>query len=649
MHKILCKRQGGVILFYILFLLISTLTRIVLTIQSWGDVDKNPLRLMIVFLWGFLFDLAAASFLSIPIIFYLLLLPQSWFRHSIHKSICAVFYFVSIYLLIFGAISEWFFWKEFGTRFNFIAVDYLVYTHEVIGNIQQSYPVTLLITGIFISSVFLFYALWKINWLQLWSQSSDSRGSNWILATALLMLPLFFFLTLNNRQVPQFSNIYNQELAKNGLFSLVAEFRNNELPYKQFYLTIPVDEAFNRLHRNLQTDRAEFLSQDPFDITRLIKNTGEEKRYNVIQITVESLNADYLGVFDNPDHLTPNLDALAGEGMLFTNLLATGNRTVRGMEALSLSFPPTPGQSIVKREHNEHLFTLGSVFRSRGYDTAFIYGGFGYFDNMNYFFGENGYKVIDRNSVSPDQITFSNIWGACDGDVFNWVMKEADDSYSNGKPFYHFVMTTSNHRPYTYPDDKIDIASHTGRAGAVKYTDYAIGEFLRQAATKPWFSNTIFLIVADHCASSAGKTDLPLNQYHIPCIIYNPNLIPPQKVTKLCSQIDVPPTILGLLNWTYESRFYGTDILKMQAKDERALIATYQKLGYLKNDSLEILQPVRSERIYQCNLLTGSTLGIQTNEEMQKDCISYYQTASYLFTHQLQSELPLLAKEHSTR
>src|SRR6185295_3498593 len=197
---------------------------------------------------------------------------------------------------------------------------------------------------------------------------------------------------------------------------------------------------------------------------------------------------------------------------------------------LALSLPPTPGQSIVRRPNNEQMFSLGSVFRSRGYDTACIYGGFGYFDNMNYFFEHNGYKIVDRASVPKSEITFGNVWGACDEDLFDWVLKEADFSYAKGKPFHHFVMTTSNHRPFTYPDGKIDIPSHTGRLGGVKYTDYAIGELLRKAREKPWFTNTLVVIVADHCASSSGKTALPVNGYAIPLFIYNPHLIQPRKV-----------------------------------------------------------------------------------------------------------------------
>jgi phosphoglycerol transferase MdoB-like AlkP superfamily enzyme len=286
----------------------------------------------------------------------------------------------------------------------------------------------------------------------------------------------------------------------------------------------------------------------------------------------------------------------------------------------------------VKRPHNENLFTLGSVFQHRGYDTAFIYGGFGYFDNMNHFFACNGYKVIDRAVVPKTEITFANIWGACDEDTFRWAIREADASFARGKPFHHFIMTTSNHRPFTYPDGKVNLPSKTsGRRGGVQYTDYAIGEMIKTARTKPWFTNTIFVIVADHCAGSAGKTALPVKQYEIPLLIYNPLLVPAKKVEKVCSQIDLAPTILGLLNWSYTSRFFGKDILKMPFSEERALIANYQKLGYLRADGLQILQPVRREHFYQYNCRSGSLDARPTNRDILADTVAYYQTASYLF------------------
>jgi phosphoglycerol transferase MdoB-like AlkP superfamily enzyme len=307
------------------------------------------------------------------------------------------------------------------------------------------------------------------------------------------------------------------------------------------------------------------------------------------------------------------------------------------MEALSLSLPPTPGRSMIKRPNNENLFTFGSVLRAKGYDTAFIYGGFGYFDNMNYFFGNNGYRLVDRSSVKSDDITFANVWGACDEDLLRWTMREADKAAAADKPFHFFVMTTSNHRPYTFPAGRIDLPSKiSGRDGAVKYTDFAIGQFIRDAEKKPWFKNTIFVVVADHCASSAGKTEVPVQNYHIPLIIYAPGgQIAPGKISTLTSQMDFAPTLLGLLHWSYPSRFFGHDVRKIAAKEGHALLGTYQELGHLEEDEFTILKPVRQMATYRYDESTYALVGEAPNVEAQDESIGFYQSASYMFRHSL--------------
>jgi membrane-anchored protein YejM (alkaline phosphatase superfamily) len=152
-------------------------------------------------------------------------------------------------------------------------------------------------------------------------------------------------------------------------------------------------------------------------------------------------------------------------------------------------------------------------------------------------------------------------------------------------------MTTSNHRPYSYPDGRIDIPSKSGREGAVKYTDWAIGDLLAKARQKPWFKDTLFVIVADHCAGSDGRTALPLNRYRIPLFVYSPAHVKPQRIERLVGQIDVAPTLLGLLHWNYDSRFFGKDILRMTDADERALLSNYQHLGLLDRQRLVVLSP----------------------------------------------------------
>ena len=641
-QRLLQHRLGGVVLFYLLFAAVALLTRLALLAKSWPDAAHAPWTLAGTFLCGLGFDLVTASYAAIPLVLYLALAPRRWLAHRVNFYLLVAGFFVVTYVLLFNAVAEWFFWDEFGARFNFIAVDYLVYTTEVIANIRESYPMPLILGALFAGCAAVFAVFWKWGGLRPWLNraAETTPPARWAAAAALLALPALATLALNNRMVPEFGNAYNQELAKNGLYSFAAEFRNNELRYDRFYDQLDNAQAFARARQLLTTTNTQFLSSNAADLSRLITHDGEAKRWNVLQITVESLSAKYLGVFGNKENLTPNLDALAAEGMLFTRLYATGNRTVRGMEALTLAVPPTPGQSIVKRPHNENLFSLGSVFRARGYDTKFIYGGYGYFDNMNYFFGHNGYDVLDRAQVPKEEITFANAWGACDEDAFRWAIQEADASHAKGKSFHHFIMTTSNHRPFTYPEGKIDLPSKTsGRRGGVKYTDYAIGELIKQARTKPWFTNTLFVIVADHCAGSAGKSELPVKEYEIPLIIYNPHLVPAQRVEKLCSQIDVAPTILGLLNWTYQSRFWGKDILTMPLEEERALIANYQKLGLLQRDRLQILKPVRQRSSYGRDGAGAEFEPRPTDNNFHADTVAYYQTASHAFRHRLMGAL----------
>lgn len=565
-----------------------------------------------------------------PLVIYLILLPNRVFNTKIHKLLFLSVFFIATYLLIFNAVSEWFFWEEFGKRFNFIAVDYLVYTHEVIHNILESYPIPLLLGIIFILNTLLFRLILKkhalIDSIFASNPTLIQRAKT---GAAFLLLPILFFNTMEQQNLSQVSkNQYNNELAKNGLYSLFSAFRNNTLDYQAFYKT----EDRSTVMKNL--DRLEHFN----DTHLKVVNNGNKKesKYNVMLIMVESLSASYMGVFGNDQNLTPHLDTLSRKSLFFDHLYATGTRTVRGMEAVTLSLPPTPGRSVVKRPDNHNMFSTGFIFQDKGYENKFIYAGHGYFDNMNDFFSHNGFEVIDRTDFEEDEISFANVWGVCDEDLFAKAMKESDKSYKTDKPFFNFVMTTSNHRPYTYPEGRIDIPSHTGRSGGVKYADYAIHDFLEKAKEKPWFKDTIFIIVADHNGGSAGKNELPVWRYRIPLIVYAPEIIEPKVVHKLSSQIDTLPTLFALMGWEYKSQFYGENILDPNFK-ERAFIGNYQKLGLLKKNNLVVLEPNRT--IHQYNIvdehLTDATYRERdhVSPEDKMEIITYYQSASDLYAH----------------
>ncbi|PZU17884.1 MAG: hypothetical protein DI622_10245 [Chryseobacterium sp.] len=232
--------------------------------------------------------------------------------------------------------------------------------------------------------------------------------------------------------------------------------------------------------------------------------------------------------------------------------------------------------------------------------------------------------------IEDKEVNFENAWGICDEDLYKQSIKYADKSTKENKPFFQFVMTTSNHKPYTFPNGKIDLPQGD-RDAAVKYTDYALGQFIATAKTKPWFKNTVFLIVADHCASSAGKWEINIAKHHIPAIIYNLNHTP-EKIDRLTSQIDLMPTLFGYLNWNYNTSLYGKDINQTKPGEERAFLGNYRTLGLLKNNIFTQIDD--RKRVKQFNV-TGADQSLSEvkskNNNLVTETISYYQTASERF------------------
>lgn len=615
----------------LILIILSTLTRILLSLREFNQLDLNDIPM--VFVWGLFYDLINLMYFIVPMILYLWLIPDRWFKKRWHSIVTQIFFSLVVSVLIFDATAEWLFWDEFNTRFNFIAVDYLVYTTEVVGNIQQSYPLEWILGGILLLSGITIYFL--RHHLQTTNATYVPFKERTMVAIPLFLGVVISFLLIENT-LHQFSkNAYANELSGNGMYELFAAYRNNELDYQQYYQTIDPTKAFQKLRSQLQTHESAFIDQTPTHLIRKIQHVGQEKKLNVILISVESLSADYMDAFGNDQHITPYLDSLAKESLFFTNLFATGTRTVRGLEALSLCIPPTPGQSVVRRPHNEELFALSTVFEKKGYACDFIYGGYGYFDNMNYFFSNNHYKVVDRQELSEEEIDYENIWGVADENLFSLALREINNTTKNQKPIFAHIMTTSNHRPFTYPEDRIDIPSHSSREGAVKYTDFAIGQFIKKCSKQSWFANTVFIITADHCASSAGKTDLPIEKYHIPLLIYSTSHISPGEVPAFMSQIDIGPTLLGLLNFTYESKFFGYDVFQIDPQQQRAFISTYQKLGYIKGDKMVILSPQKKAEEVAIDFSTYETKPVKPDAKLIEEAVAWYETSSIAIKNNL--------------
>lgn len=583
----------------------------------------------------------------------LILLPTGHFLHRPTGRIYAVvILFLFLTLFIFTAVAEYYFWEEFKSRFNFIAVDYLIYTTELMQNMVESYPLFRLLAGIGIVAALATALLWRrlrrflpenpavrVSGSPADFKNASRMGRPLQRLTALgglyavALLLFIVFTPLGGSE-----NRYWNEYAKNGVYELLSAYFHNQLDYRAFYQTMDKREAFAIMRENMSGTPESTTPQKDMLVRRVLSD-APEKSPNVIIVIMESMGSNWRGEY------TPNLNKLADEGLEFTRMLSTGTRTVRGIEAIMLSVPPTPGNSIVRRPDNDRLFNLGTLFREKGYELNFIYGGFGYFDNMNAFFAGNGYTVYDKLDFAETEKTYSNAWGQCDEDLFAESLRLAAKSYSAGKPFQQVLLTTSNHRPFTFPEGKIDMDTGSRRA-AVKYSDYAIGQFMEKARQEPWFDDTVFVFVGDHPSSIAGKTEIPADEYGIVCILYGPRYFQPDKINTLCSQIDLAPTLLASLGWDYLSQFFGTDARTIKPENGRAWISTYQLLGYRTNDVLVVLEPhkgVEVDRLGKDGQETPDHQAANIRSPLVRQAVASYQCAYDLFTNKTMKESMVLA------
>jgi phosphoglycerol transferase MdoB-like AlkP superfamily enzyme len=380
------------------------------------------------------------------------------------------------------------------------------------------------------------------------------------------------------------------ELSQNGISSFVRAALTNEIDYRSNYTSHDSRENFALMARELSRGGGSFTRLGEGRLDRAFPGRpGGIGRLNVVLVSSESFGAEFSRLYGGQHDLTPNFDEFAQQGIWFSHAYASGTRTVRGLEAFATSLPPIPTVSILRRPGFGNVATWGAVMRSLGYQTSFLYGGYGYFDNMNAFFADNGFAVEDRRAI--DRVRFENIWGASDEDLFNHSLAHLDRLHAAGKPFFTIIMTTSNHKPFTF---RAGLEAHGippeggGRAAGVRYADFALGKFLRDARERTWFDDTVFVVAADHGARVYGAEQIPLRTYEIPLMIWSPKHVAPRRVDGLIAQIDIAPTVLGLLGLPYEAPFFGQDALHAPAAGRIAVFNHNHDVAIYRDGSLVV-------------------------------------------------------------
>jgi len=616
--------------------------RLVLFLSFRPDVPGSVKDVLGTFLNGFHRDFFAASLFTLPLLLWFLILPSRWFGKLRPRVLLGGGFFLFWLVQIFLLMTEYYFFEEFRSRFNTVAIDYLLYPHEVFINIWDSYPVaTVLFACGLLSSIWLVIAFRLFR--AAWTRPVPFRTRLGYLV-GMLVLCAALAPTVNLKGVHSSTDRTLNEIADNGAVSFFAAFWTRNLDYAAFYKTLPPAEAYERARRLLSAPNAEFAGGAD-SIKRMIAGDPNRPRLNVVIFLEESLGSEFWGSLGRPgETLTPEMDRLAQEeGLLFTNIYASGNRTVRGFEGVLSSFPPLPGDSIVKRDLSDNVETIARVLKRDGYNTIFFYGGRGLFDGMKSYALNNGWdRFLEHNPPFRDDFpnpTFATVWGVCDEDIYARAIEEFRNFATAGKPFLGTILSVSNHKPYTYPAGRIpeDPNART-REHAVKYSDWCLGQFFKAARKESFWTNSIFVVVADHGARVYGSQSIPIHSYEIPLLIVGPAAAKkPSRISHLGCSLDVPTTILGLIGRPYETLFFGRDLLNDPPEAGRALLDHNRDIGLFARERLVVLGLRKTVEFYQgdpkvVDLKPMAAPG-PPETELEKDAAALYQVADDLYMH----------------
>jgi phosphoglycerol transferase MdoB-like AlkP superfamily enzyme len=608
---------------FLLFVLFRT--RVVET-QDYGYIFPIGLRIDLIVLCYILF-------LPLALI---ALLPDLFLKKI--ESFFTIYFILFLSIILFMELSTLDFIKEYDTRPNKLFIDYLIYPQEVLGTLMKSYLISIVVTALVMSG--FIYALIRFRKQLFGIRLIDYK-------TKLILFPLAAFFTFfgarssltSKRPINASDAVFSTDHLTNSLgldsfytvgFALYS--MKNEKNAEKMYGKMNYAEAISRVKKYMNVNPDEFTN-DSIPLLHIQKPEKTlDRPYNVVIILEESLGAEYVGSLGGLP-LTPEFDKLTQEGTLFTNLYSTGTRSVRGIEAVITGFLPSPSESVVKLNNSQRdFYTIAALLKQKGYDTSFIYGGKANFDNMGSFFNSNGFdKIIDEDDFDSDKSAFHGTWGWSDEDV----MAKANNYYKSlgKKPFVSLVFSSSNHEPFEYPEGRIkpyDKEKNTV-SNAMKYADYSIGQFFKQAKKEAYYKNTIFLVIADHNTRTYGDHLVPIHKFHIPALIIGPDVAKGAKYNKLCSQIDMQPTLLSKIGTEAETPMTGRNLFTLPDSFQGRAIMQFNDINAFRvGNEVVIMQLNKKPLQFHVEKDTVFTTK-KLNEDLAKDALGHVIASYYLY------------------
>jgi len=615
----------------VIYMVASTIERIALSALAWSDNTGHQGELLLALPAGILMDGAMAGLLGLPFFLFLHHLPGLLQKRWV-SVLASLMLLGLLWNLFFSNVAALIFWEEFSSRFNGIAVNYLLFPREVIGNINQSFNLALLLPPVIVVTLLAFWKLQPRLKGAIAHEERASHGRFYSIIGPMFAVSLGLVYTAphsisDNREA--------NELANNGYYSFLRAAWTNDTQYDGIYPGMDEAQAIALTRQMVTQDNTKFLTPEGTrSLMRRVDNGNTPNKLNVVLVINESFGSTYVDNLDNKRNevITPNLTRLSKDGLWFTNFYATGVRTVRGLEGILTSFTPIPGISTARRPGSQGMNSMAFLFKDFGYETAILYGGRKLFDNMgNYWSGIGFDSVWEQSDIK--EIGFDTIWGAADEYIYDEALRRIETMSGGDNPFFLSLLTISNHRPYTYPEGRIDKdPADKRKENVATYADWSFGRFIEMARKRPWFDDTVFIFVADHGPRLSGAAQVPVDRYRIPLLYYAPKHIQPQQIDALGSIIDVGPTLMGLLGLSFDSPFFGIDMRRVAKGKGRVVMSHNYAIGYGQNGHVVTIDPSGNSHGYE--MPAGNQQLIRTpapDPETKAKAIAITQTAHHMF------------------
>ncbi len=633
--------------FIALSVLLLGLSRAVLIGWQWPRVAATD-SWTHVLLQGARNDLMTAGLFAAPMV---LLLPIFTVANRVPVWVraCTWWFAASLLAMLFLELATPQFLLEFDSRPNRLFVEYLQYPREVLAMLWGGYRLPLIATLVAVAGT----AVWTMRHFHQcgcatrpWSRRTVLLAWPLVVALLVLMIRSSFQHRPANLSTFAFCDdaMVNSLVANSAYSVLTAVYgMEDESHSSDMYGRMPVSEMIDHVRLGMGVAPGDFISTSLPTLHRHIATVRHDRPRNLVIVLEESLGAGFVERLGGKP-IAPYFHQLGDEGIWFQRLYATGTRSVRGIEAVVAGFPPTPAQSTVKLSKSQRDFaTLASVLRKSGYRSEFVYGGESHFDNMRGFFLGNGFgAVVDRPHFK--QPSFVGSWGVSDEDLFDMAHQRIAALDAAEQPFFLLVFSSSNHTPFEFPDGRIPLVDAEKQTvnNAVRYADFAMGQFVDRARKSDYWGDTVMMVVADHDTRVYGDDLVPIDKFHIPGVILGKDIAPLQ-ITSVASQIDLAPTLLSLLGVDSEHPFVGRDLTRTLPEfgnaapvlKPRAMMQFDRNYAWLEADRATILLPDGSAKHFAYDHDKRELRAEpRAHPDLAKDALANVLMASWLYREQ---------------